>query len=1640
MSVRAQPQLTLTPPAFTIAAGEEQQIVISTSVAAGEGGLEVLLEQTGTGSLSIPTGLLIAEGKEQASFMVVGQAEGQVLLTAAAAGHVAASATVQVTAPAQKVSITGMNPQSGPEGTRVTLTVTGFDPVAEGNQVRFAPDVTAMIVESSPSHLVVVVPPGAQTGTIAVTNAQGTGSSPIFTVERPFDIALSASPAEIGLIPGGRVYVSLELTSTGAQNFEGLAAMSVMGLPAGVTASFEPNQLIAGQPGAMVLTAGADAQPAQTVLNVRATITAAGTTIMRSSPVGLTVSESEGASITGRFVTPDGQGIAGVVVRVELNTETITQTLSDAAGSFALSGLPGGDLTLKMDATRANPLYPIWPHRLSLAESQVLTLPEWTIAPPPADEHFTPINNATQDQVVVDERYPGLAITLPAGVKILGWDGIEKTRIAVERRPPESLPTDPPPVPVREVFHLNFGTPMGGLATQPIPVSIPNVTGLEPGEKTEIWYYDGSPMTNSGEWKLAGPATISADGMSVASDEGYGLPSFCGVCGLFAAKCPELPSGDSTSPSNCKAGNPVELFSGYEMPTYGALQCGGVAPRELGLLYHPVDAFQGRSGVEGAVGQGWVLDYDIVLADSNQAPESKRLLLPPNERINFARQSDGTYRASGDPRFDGAVLSRWNSQDWELLLSNGTRWRFGMTDSIGRTASFLVEIIEPGGRVTRIDRRSDRKITRIGDEHRAYQLNYGANNLVSEIRDPANRTLGFTYNASRRIETITDADGGQTRYEYVGDDEFPANPVCTQGTDGLRIKRIHYPGMEHPTENDHGVSRRVLRQLATTGIETLFEYEVVGACVTHIDNPAERCSGSQCPRIDSWENHQAGWRIVGGQVVATTTIDGAGNRKTQRFNAQKLVTDTIKPDGTTINRKVDGNGRITQRTDALGRTTRYSYDAKGNVIRKVDPSGRIVVIDYDSTWGKPIQITRMLEDGTQVVNQFQYASATGNITRSVDPLGHTTVYSYNASGQIESVTDPLGHVTRLAYNLEGDLVQVTDALGNLMRMETDDIGRTISEIDPLGFETETAYTELSQLDSVTDPLGGETRQTYDTARRLTSVINARGNAIESYVYDERGRLTEVLDALGQASSFEYDDRNLLTRERDRLNRVTDYEYDAQGRLDRVAYPEGDTMHVMRDALGRVTSVEDGGSRIDYNYDAADRLIRERTTILAGTHEIAYDWDALDRLVRRTVNGVDVTQYFYDLASRLSAIEYRDTLTTYTWDAAGRLTNKTLANGIFQNLTWDDANRLTRIEYRATDASLIDAVDYQYDANGQRIVKATGQSSVAETPMQAEYDAADRMTQITLFPGRAEEATYRLEYDSEGTLIRKANTADASDTTTYDWDSRGRLRGIAGPEVTASFKYDALDRRIERTINGVTLRAIYDGVQMIGELAGGVVEPTYLTGLQIDEMLVRSTAAGARTYLTDALGSVMAQTDEDQTPINWYGYSPYGEVAVVGDDEQSPVQYTGRENDRTGLYYYRARYYDPVLKRFISEDPIGLGGGVNVYAYVDGNPVSFTDPYGLAPSWASPTGAYLMAGGAMVMANSTRVPHPYYFCGTMVVGGAMFLIGGGLEYWDRATTLAEQFQDFNNRDDLRELERAQRDLQETRERLDRNLHN
>jgi RHS repeat-associated protein len=218
-------------------------------------------------------------------------------------------------------------------------------------------------------------------------------------------------------------------------------------------------------------------------------------------------------------------------------------------------------------------------------------------------------------------------------------------------------------------------------------------------------------------------------------------------------------------------------------------------------------------------------------------------------------------------------------------------------------------------------------------------------------------------------------------------------------------------------------------------------------------------------------------------------------------------------------------------------------------------------------------------------------------------------------------------------------------------------------------------------------------------------------------------------------------------------------------------------------------------------------------------------------------------------------------------------------------------------------------------------------------MEAAYGAGNRMLTHN---GES------LEYDLNGNLIQKGDVI-------FAWDARNRLVGVMGPGVEATFKYDAFNRRIEKTINGRTIRYLYDGWDVAQEIEGGMVTANYVRTLNIDEHLARiGYDDTVRYYHADALGSIIALTDGEGVVKTQYNYTPFGQPEVNGDASENPFMFTGREWDEgTGLYYYRLRYQSPMLGRFISEDPIGLAGGINMYAYVGNSPLNWRDSHGLS---------------------------------------------------------------------------------------------
>ena len=299
----------------------------------------------------------------------------------------------------------------------------------------------------------------------------------------------------------------------------------------------------------------------------------------------------------------------------------------------------------------------------------------------------------------------------------------------------------------------------------------------------------------------------------------------------------------------------------------------------------------------------------------------------------------------------------------------------------------------------------------------------------------------------------------------------------------------------------------------------------------------------------------------------------------------------------------------------------------------------------------------------------------------------------------------------------------------------------------------------------------------------------------------------------------------------------------------------------------------------------------------------------------------------------------------TYDEKDRRTALTYSNGTVTSYSYDADSRLTGMFY-SKGVTTFESISYAYDAAGNRMAAVRGSNPAAILPgtMQATYDMANE--QITL-----NNALFTLTYDANGNLITRT---DLTGTTTYSWDARNRLVTMNGPGLTASFLYDCLNRRISKTVNGSTTQYLYDRNDIVQELSNGAGVARYLRGLHPDEAFVR---IGSTTefFHSDALRTTLLLTDAAGNISTTYTYTPFGETSVGGTLSANPFQLTGRENDRTGLYFLRMRYYSPGLHRFLQEDPIQFGGGdINLYAYVGNNPVRFADPFGLEKTNTCPS--------------------------------------------------------------------------------------
>jgi RHS repeat-associated protein len=937
-------------------------------------------------------------------------------------------------------------------------------------------------------------------------------------------------------------------------------------------------------------------------------------------------------------------------------------------------------------------------------------------------------------------------------------------------------------------------------------------------------------------------------------------------------------------------GDPVDLSTGQLTTEDTDLFVRDVIPLSLTRTYRTGD------NASRAFGIGATHPYAMFLWSANQYTEVD-LVLPDGRMIHYVRTSGGTGFA--DAEFENTTSPTafykstivWNGNGWDLRLRNGAVYVFGDTAPLQAIKDRFGNTVTLSWSATNGFGSGTGNLLKVTSPNGRYlAFTYDGTNRITQAKDNIGRTVGYEYDGAGRVWKVTDARGGITEYTY---------------DIAHRLLTIEDPRNIVFLENEYDVNGRVERQTTPDGGEHEFSYTLNGS----------------------------------GQVTQTDVTNPRGYTRRVTFNSDRFMTSDTRALGeaieqTTTFTRLSGSNLIETATDELGRVTRNTYDASGNVasITRLYGTGNAVTTSftYDPTYTLRTSVTDPLNHTASIAYDSQ-----GRLQSTTDALSHQVVFGTSAIGQIVSVTDPLSKTTELTYE-GGDLVRVETPLGNATTYFTDPVGRRVAVVDAKGATTRFEYTAHDQVTKVIDPLGEETVFTYDGNGNLLTLTDARGKTT-TWTYDNMDRVATRTDPLTRDESFTYDLNGNLVTWTDRKGQVTTYEYDV---LDRQTFAGFGTTGTPPTYASAITTTYDAGDRaleivdsvagtIERTYDLLDRLTEEITP--EGT--VTYTYDVANRRAAMTVAGQTAVSYTFDAANRLTAVARGTATVAIGYDSANKRTSLTLPNGIVVEYGYDDDSQITGLTYKLG-GSTVGALTYAYDVAGRRtaIGGSFARTALPSALTSATYDDAN---QIATFGGSS------FTYDDDGSLVNDGVTA-------YTWNTRRQLVSHTGP-VSGSFAYDAVGRRRATTIGGTTTQFLYDGFNLVQELSSGTPTANLLTGLIIDEHFTRTESSGARTLLADVLGNTVALTDGTGTVQTEYTFEPFGATTSTGASNTNTTQYTGRENDGTGLYFYRARFYSPKTQRFISEDPVGIAGGLNPFTYAAQVPTMFTDPLGLKPA-------------------------------------------------------------------------------------------
>ncbi|MCI0711833.1 MAG: hypothetical protein L0154_16880, partial [Chloroflexi bacterium] len=805
------------------------------------------------------------------------------------------------------------------------------------------------------------------------------------------------------------------------------------------------------------------------------------------------------------------------------------------------------------------------------------------------------------------------------------------------------------------------------------------------------------------------------------------------------------------------------------------------------------------------------------------------------------------------------------------------------------------------------------------DQYLSTVYTYNAYDQVVMVTHPDQSITKYTYDEQRRVSVINNANETCTYSEY-----YPSGRLKTQKTVAYGSGCNPLNTLISETEYQYdpaGQTRKVISDPSGLNSIVQYSYDALGRIETQTD-----------PR---------------GFVTSYLYEYDAINRRRVTVTAPGPSTVQGQDEVVTIS-YYNKAGQLVESVGANGKSTCYEYDARGQLLKTLVPDPNTPLDCTDNPY-----YTESVYD------------AAGRVRFRYDELRNETEYTYDVLGRLDTVLNPQNQPTSYDYDSVGNLLSITDAAIKTTSFAYDRLGRQIRKNWPDGVRYEEwDYDAVNRTETHTVPDGNnpgapvyrDIVSTYDAVGRLTEVKYFEGQPGEqkttyAYSYLPDGPQTVVTHCESVPCT----------------GQVTTHQYDRLGRLDFITYPTGHKLDYSYLIDGSVSQTQVGTNPPFNVTDTYDYTYYDNGQV----ETVKYDNALVATFTYTPTGATDTITYGNQKGTEVYTYDpYRDFLTSITLNYASGAQRQRFEYDYEPN-GWRDVMR----QYDS--GSLTYTIDYNYFLSGRlkNEIRKNGSGQVVQRLNYFYNVVGNRSSLEKITPGGTDTTTYAYSTDGMNQLqtvtapgLTTNYTYDArgnvmqinagSTTTNFTFDARNKVQSVSGSGVNVTYDYDADGNRIRETDNGVTTTYVWDPLTAYGDViyesTTGSTDRHYTRANGL--LLAQQTGTTNIRYLThDAQGTSRGMLSATGASLlESYDYNAFGDF-YQPSTMTTKFAYTGQQYDAaTGLYFLRARYYDPAIGRFLSQDPYPVNTGnpveLNRYVYTANNPVNFSDPSGLVASF------------------------------------------------------------------------------------------